>query len=312
MPALSNQLPTDLFDAPAEVVDRVTAQLTAARQLRRLKWSAIFFVGFLHAGALWALWHFSWRGFWTFAALQWLTGAVGICLGYHRFLTHQSFKAPRFVAYLLTTLGCLANQGGPIAWVATHRVHHAYSDQPDDPHSPKEGFWWAHMGWALCDNALLDDFNVYRRFAQDLAKDPYYRFLDRTHWLWSWLLAVPLYLWGGFSTLLWGVFFRSVFVYHGTWLVNSAAHIWGYRTYETGEGSRNLWWVALISYGEGWHNNHHAFQRSARHGMRWWELDATYLTIRVMSWLQLASDLQLPTGAPAVLQPRPRLILPTT
>ncbi len=246
--------------------------------------------------------------------LQWLTGAVGICLGYHRFLTHQSFKAPRFVGYLLATLGCLANQGGPIAWVATHRYHHANSDQPEDPHSPVvNGFWWAHMGWALHDNALLDDFRSYRRLALDLAKDPYLCFIDRTHWIWSWLLAVPLFFWGGWSAVLWGIFFRSVFVYHCTWFVNSATHRWGYRNYETGEGSRNLWWVALLAYGEGWHNNHHAYQRSARHGLRWWEMDLTYLTIKAMSWLRLARDIQLPTGEPTVLRAgQPLAALPAT
>jgi stearoyl-CoA desaturase (delta-9 desaturase) len=267
----------------------------------RTKWEIVAGITVLHAGALLGPFTFTWNGFWAFFWLQWITGLLGVTLCYHRLLAHRSFHVPKWLEYALTLCGSLAIQGGPIKWVATHRVHHAFSDRPQDPHSPRRGFWWAHMLWLFAYDEVLDHPMKYGHYAPELARDPVHQFLNRTHVLHSVLLGVLLYAWGGLSVLIWGLFVRAVFVYHITWLVNSAAHLWGYQAYDTNEGSRNNWWVALLSYGEGWHNNHHAYLHSAAHGLRWWEVDVTYLTIRVLGWLGLATRVRLPQGNPAKL-----------
>lgn len=261
---------------------------------RKLKWETIAWILLMHLGALAAPFIFSWPAFYLFLFLSWVTGGLGICLGYHRLLTHRSFKVPRFLEYLFTMFGCMAGEGGPISWVATHRMHHARSDKPGDPHSPLHGFLWSHMLWCMTFSREIDEYDAYARFAPDLAKDQVHRFLNRTYGCWLIGHAVLLFAWGGIPFLVWGVFLRSVFVYHSTWLVNSAAHTWGYQSFKTGDRSTNNWWVALLSFGEGWHNNHHAFQRSARHGLKWWEFDATFLTIRLLAFFKLASQIHIP------------------
>ncbi len=273
-------------------------------QKLRLKWDTIILMGAMHVIALvWAARTFTWPAFWLFIGLQVVTGMLGITLCYHRLLAHRSFSLWKPLEYFLTLCACLAFQNGPIKWVATHRVHHAYSDRPQDPHSPTRGFFWAHMGWLLYHDDFLDDWNRYSKWAPDLAKDPIHRFFNRTHGLYQFLLGGLLYAIGGWPFVIWGVFLRTVFVWHGTWLVNSAAHIWGYRTYKTGELSTNNWWVAAITYGEGWHNNHHAFLSSAAHGLRWWEIDPTYALIRLLRAVGLADHVRVATPrveAPAV------------
>ena len=264
------------------------------------KWDIVVGIAIIHLGALAAPWFFSWKAFWMFVALQAVTG-LGITIAFHRLLTHRSFKTPKWLEYILTLCGSLAMQGGPIKWVATHRVHHAYSDRPQDPHSPTRGFLWAHVLWLFAYDEVLDHPVKQLRYASDLANDPVHRFIERTNVLQTFVLGGFLFAWGGWPAVIWGVFARTVFVYHGTWLVNSAAHIWGYQSYQTNEGSRNNWWVALVSYGEGWHNNHHAYPSSAAHGLRWWEFDITYLTIRFLWLLGLATDIRLPRGNPAQL-----------
>ncbi len=248
----------------------------------------------LHIAAALAPFFFSWSGLGLAIILWWVVGGLGITLCYHRLLTHRSFKTPKFVEYFLTALGTMSWQGPPIKWVGTHRIHHTHSDGEGDPHSPKHGFNWAHMlwclrrdppGWNPCDAA------------KDLQRDKVLAFIDRHHFVAQFVLAGALYLggwaWGGWwlgvSWVVWGVAVRTVFVYHATWFVNSASHTWGYRNYETDDDSRNNWWVALLGFGEGWHNNHHAHQRAAAHGRRWWEFDMTYLTIKAMQAVGLAS-----------------------
>ena len=264
---------------------------------RPMGWVSMIWIGTLHLAVLAAPFAFTWSGLVVFGVLYVVTG-LGITLGYHRLLTHRSFHTNKVVEYLLTMCGLLANQDGPLTWVGTHRRHHTHSDEPDDPHSPEHGFWWSHVGWWMRPVPHEWDrtfFNV-----KDLARDPVHRFFERFHWVFPVVLAVLLYglgeLWSGsgLSWVLWGVAARTVFVYHSTWLVNSAAHKWGYQQFDTGDRSRNLWWVALVTFGEGWHNNHHAHQRSAAHGLRWWEVDITYLTIRGMAWLGLARDIHVP------------------
>lgn len=239
----------------------------------------------LHVGALLAPFFFSWSAVGVAVLLWWVSGGLGVCLGYHRLLTHRSFETPRLVEYALTAFGNLTWQGSPIRWVGTHRMHHRDSDTETDPHSPRHGFSWAHMLWCLIEDPLGRDPKA---LAQDMQRDPVHRFLDRYFWLPQVVLAVVLYLAGGWPWVIWGVCVRTVFTYHATWFVNSAAHTWGYRNFDTLENSHNTWWVALLSFGEGWHNNHHAYARSARHGMRWWEIDLTYWTIRAMEKLRLA------------------------
>ncbi|MBI4598219.1 MAG: fatty acid desaturase [Candidatus Omnitrophica bacterium] len=254
----------------------------------------------IHAGAVLAPWTFTWTGFWIFFWLQLLTG-LGVTLCYHRLLAHRSFHVPRWLEYALTVIGSLSVQGGPVKWVATHRVHHAFSDRPQDPHSPNKGFWWAHMLWLFPYDEVLDNPSKYERYVPDLARNRVHQFIERTHVLYTVLLGLILLALGGWPWVIWGVFLRTAVVWHSTWLVNSASHLWGYKTFDTNEGSTNNWWVALLSYGEGWHNNHHAYLHSAAHGLRWWEFDMTYATIRLLSWLGLAKRIRLPQGNPAKL-----------
>jgi len=256
-------------------------------------WVILWIVA-MHLGVLAAPFTFTWPAFFLFVFLSWLTGGIGICLCYHRLLTHQAFKVPKPLEYFLSFLGILASEGGPINWVARHRIHHAFPDTDKDPHSPRHGYWWSHMFWLFKHKPILDNYELYSHWARDLAKDPVQRFLNTSHGLYQILLGIGLYLWGGWPFLIWGLFVRTVFVYHVTWLVNSATHKWGYQTYKVGDDSRNLWWVALLSFGEGWHNNHHAHQHSARHGLRFWEFDQTYLTIKLMEFLKLARNIRLP------------------
>jgi sn-1 stearoyl-lipid 9-desaturase len=258
-----------------------------------LSWSNLAFITGVHLAALFGFFTFSWTAFLVGTTLWWITGGLGITLGFHRLLTHQSFTAPRWVQYILTLCGTLAVQGGPIAWVAGHRVHHAHSDRELDPHNSKRGFWWAHLGWIFYRDPKLGNFEGYRNYAKDLALDPFYLFLDRWYIALQIVLGLILLLFGGWSLVVWGIFVRLVFGWHCTWLVNSAAHMFGYQTYDSRDDSRNCWWVALLSFGEGWHNNHHAFPRSARHGLRWWEFDASFLVLRAMEKVGLARELRV-------------------
>ncbi|HTL46913.1 MAG TPA: fatty acid desaturase [Verrucomicrobiae bacterium] len=264
--------------------------------LANIKIIPAFFIIGVHIGALAAFFTpFRWDAVLLCVVLHWVTGGLGITLTYHRLLTHRSFEVPKPLEYVLSAIASLACQGGPVSWVAAHRLHHTRSDMEGDPHSPLQGFFWAHMGWCMNKSKDIDNFALYSKHAPDLAKDKGLVFLDRIHILWTFLLAAGLYAWGGWPYVIWGVFVRLVLVYHSTWLVNSAAHVWGYKTYDSKDDSRNLWWVALITYGEGWHNNHHAFQHSARHGLKWWEFDSTYLAIQILEKLGLAKAIKLPS-----------------
>lgn len=258
-----------------------------------IAWPALIWIGALHVGALLAFVpsYFSWPALAVCLILHWLTGGIGICMTYHRLLTHRSFATrPKWLEYVLTIIGTCASEGGAIGWVADHRRHHAHSDEPEDVHSPNRGFGWAHMFWWMTPDITSEHTSdYYRKWAPDLYADPVHAWLDKYHFIFPITMGAALYAIGYFTTgsgmpmLVWGCFVRSVLVLHTTWLVNSATHIWGYRSHPTRDKSTNLWWVALLTYGEGWHNNHHAFQTSARHGLRWWELDMTYIAIRVMA-----------------------------
>jgi len=266
---------------------------------RRLDWPVILAIGALHLGCLAAPWTFSWTGLMLVPVLYWAGIGLGIGMGYHRLLTHRSYQTPKIVEYLLTILATLNWQGGPIRWVGTHRLHHRYSDRPADPHSPRHGFTWAHALWCMYQDGEGFDPNA---AALDLGRDPVHAWLDRYFYVPQFVLALGLYGGGwalgghelALSWLVWGVCVRTVLGYHGTWFVNSASHTWGYRNFNTADDSRNNWWVALLSFGEGWHNNHHAQQRSAAHGMRWYEFDPTYWTISLMEIVGLARRIVRP------------------
>jgi stearoyl-CoA desaturase (delta-9 desaturase) len=265
---------------------------------KRFDWVNVVYFGVVHAIAATAAWHFSWTGLAVVLVGWWLTGSIGICLTYHRLLTHRGFQVSKPLEYLLTMCGMLASEGGAITWVAMHRMHHTLSDRAGkDLHTPKDGFWWSHIGWILT-HIDQDRRDIERKHAPELVADPVHRFLNRAHIFPNIIVGLALFAWGGWSLVVWGVFLRMVINLHATWLVNSAAHTWGYRTFDTPEGSTNLWWVGLVAWGEGWHNNHHAFQRSARHGHAWWEIDMTWMAIRTLMALGLATDVQgLPKSA---------------
>jgi sn-2 palmitoyl-lipid 9-desaturase len=260
-----------------------------------LDWPAVLWLAVVHVGALSALYFFTWKAFGIFLLLSWITGGLGVCLGYHRLLAHGSFQTYPWLRRIITSFGALAGEGPPINWVAAHRKHHLYTDVDGDPHSPKDGGLWSHVLWLFPRPRNPDWQQMIHLYGRDLLQDPFMRFLDKTFLLWHFTLGAILLSAGwigwnfytGMSFLAWGTFLRTVWVMHITWLVNSASHIWGYRNYETADNSRNLWWVGLLAFGEGWHNNHHAFPSSARHGHRWWEIDVTYMEIRLLEQLGL-------------------------
>ena len=226
--------------------------------------------------------------------LMWaVAGMLGIGMGYHRLLTHRGYKTHKWVEYFLTLCGTLALEGGPIFWVATHRIHHQYSDREGDPHSPREGTYWAHMGWIFTGRAMHHDTEVLRRYVPDLSKDRFHVALTTWHWVPQVVVGLPFLIFGGIPYVLWAVFFRTVFCLHATWAVNSATHLWGSRRFMTRDDSTNNWLVALFTFGEGWHNNHHAHPVSMRHGLAWYELDLNYLGIKVLEFFGLAWDLKV-------------------
>jgi stearoyl-CoA desaturase (delta-9 desaturase) len=265
---------------------------------RRINWPNALWLSAVHLGCLAAPFVFSWEGLALAIVLHWFTGGIGICLGFHRHLTHLSFNTYKPVRWLIAFIGGLAGEGSSIDWVANHRKHHAHSDQEGDPHSPHEGPWWSHMFWLMFWRGPQAHAEHIKHWAPDLAKDPVLRWIGYmflpSHFALGFALMGAGYAYGGWymamSFLVWGVFLRLAFVLHATWFVNSASHMWGYKNYETTDDSRNNWWVALITYGEGWHNNHHKYPRMAPHGHKWWEIDVTYTTIRLMQLCGLAWD----------------------
>lgn len=258
-----------------------------------LNWTATAYMIIFHAIAALALFNFSWSAVGVAVLLWWITGSLGIGIGYHRLLTHRGFKTPKWVEYLLTLCGALSLQGGPIPWVAIHRIHHAHTEDDGDPHTPRHGFWWAHIGWMLNGETLHREIEFNSRYAADLAKDRFHLWLSRWHFVPQFGLAAILFLLGGWQFVLWGIFARVVFLYHVTWFVNSAAHVWGGRRFETRDDSRNNWWVALMSFGEGWHNNHHAHPSAARHGLTWYEIDVNWYGIWALKKLGLVKNIRL-------------------
>ncbi|MBD2744266.1 acyl-CoA desaturase [Coleofasciculus sp. FACHB-1120] len=258
----------------------------------RPDWVIIIYMAGLHIAALFALLpsNFSWAAVGVAVFFHWVTGGLGITLGFHRLVTHRSFQTPKWLEYFFVLCGTLSCQGGPINWIGIHRLHHLHSDENLDPHDSNKGFWWSHMGWMLYKNPADTDIP---RVTKDISGDPVYQFLQNYFIPIQVVLGLILYALGGWPFVVWGIFARVVAVFHCTWFVNSATHKFGYRTYDSEDRSTNCWWVALLTYGEGWHNNHHAFQYSARHGLKWWEIDLTWMTIHFLQTLGLASKVKL-------------------
>jgi fatty-acid desaturase len=259
---------------------------------------AIGWLGLAHIASLVAPFYFSWQALVLAVFLHWVTGSLGICLGYHRMLTHSGMKTYNWVRYVFASIGTLAGEGSPLDWISDHRKHHAFSDHEGDPHTPHDGRWWSHMTWLAYHTHNGDRKKYLQRWAPDLYKERGMRILDvmflPMHILSIFVLAGAGYWLGGTymatSFVLWGFFVRLVAVLHTTWLVNSASHIWGYRNYTTTDDSRNNWLVAIIAYGEGWHNNHHAYPRMAKHGHKWWEFDITWQAIKLLRAVGLVWD----------------------
>ena len=258
-----------------------------------INWLTAIVFGIYHVAAVAALFYIDAGAILAAVVLWAMAGMLGIGMAYHRLLTHRGYKTYRWVEYFLAVCGTLALEGGPIFWVATHRVHHQKSDQEGDPHSPREGGWWAHMGWILTGEGLHRDKAVLSKYAPDLCRDGFYRWLSAWHWVPNVVVGVGLLVFGGLPYVLWGVAFRTVWGLHSTWLVNSATHMWGSRRFKTRDDSTNNWWVALLSFGEGWHNNHHAHPVSARHGLRWYELDLNWIAISLLRMCGLAWDIKV-------------------
>ena len=255
------------------------------------------YVGFMvlmHGLACFAPMTFSWPMVWLFLGMYFVSGCLGITLSYHRQLSHKSFQTPKWLEYVLAYCGVIAVQGDPAEWVSSHRYHHLHCDTPLDPHSPYEGFWWSHMGWLLDHKTTMERVHD-RSNATDMYNDPFYRHLEKYYGLHVAAQFAVLYALGGFPAVVWGGALRIVWVYHITWFVNSAAHVWGNQTYNTGDLSRNNWWVGILAFGEGWHNNHHAFEWSARHGLEWWQFDMTWMMIKTLEAFGLATNIKLPT-----------------
>ena len=275
-------------------------------------------------------WFFSWTGVLLLAAGIYLFGMIGINLAYHRLLAHRSFSCPRWLEHLLAMLGVCSAQGAPAWWVAIHRMHHHFADKEEDPHAPGRNFLWGHIAWITFQTEDMLGGHVTKRYAGDLLRDPLYVWLDK-YWqgvaLASWILLPAAALTGGLlagmsaqaalqlasSMFVWGVAARTVYVWHVSAFVNSASHLWGYRSYETNDNSRNNLFVGYFAHGEGWHNNHHADPQAAMQGRRAWEFDPVFWVIRLLARLGLAWDVVMPksprpvTGARAVgVEMRPK------
>lgn len=281
----------------------------------QLRWRYALGIPAVHVLACLAFfpWFFSWTGVVLAVLGLYVFGTLGINLCYHRMLTHHGLTCPKWLEHTLAVLGACTMQDTPACWVAMHRIHHKHSDHRPDPHSPLVNFLWGHCGWLMFQNREFINVHDYQRFTRDILRDPFYFRLERReNWLKIYLASMLVFFAAGFmvgwplsgtalsgvqfgaSLMVWGVFVRTVLTWHITWSVNSVTHLWGYRNYDTSDNSRNNLLVGIWSNGEGWHNNHHADQRAAAHGHKWWELDVTWLTIRLLEKLGLATNIVRP------------------
>ncbi len=280
----------------------------------RIAWRYAVPIVTIHLLALAAClpWLFSWTGVVLLIVGIYFYGGLGINIAYHRLLTHRSFACPLWLERCLVFVALCCLEDAPGSWVATHRRHHNDSDDEHDPHSPLVNFFWSHMGWLLVENRDVRSYAGYERYARDVLCDPFYMRLQRSMLpLWIYAMHAAVYFLAGFvvgwwtagpaaglqfglSLLVWGALLRTVCVWHISWTVNSLSHLFGYRSYETNDDSRNNWLVAFLTSGEGWHNNHHDDPASASNSHRWWEFDGMWLIIRSLEMLGLATNVVRP------------------
>jgi stearoyl-CoA desaturase (delta-9 desaturase) len=271
------QIPTERPERPAD------ERLAWFESLPFIVWHALplscFFIGDV-----------SWVD-WALCGALYFVRMFGITAGYHRYFSHRAYKMGRVMQFLMALLGSLSVQKGVLWWAAHHRYHHKHSDEESDIHSPvQRGFWWAHAGWFLC--TKYDATELDR--VKDLARYPELVWLNR---YWAWVniaVGIVLFAIGGWGMLMIGGFLSTVFLWHGTFTINSLSHVWGSKRYEAGDTSRNNFWLALLTLGEGWHNNHHYYQGSANQGFFWWEIDISYYLLKGLELLGLVSDLRRP------------------
>lgn len=262
----------------------VTAQ---QRQAGKINWVTAIPIAIFHILAIWAFFTFSWANLAVFLAFWWLIGSVGIGLGYHRQLTHRGFQSPDWVKHLLATCGAMALQGSPNDWVTTHRLHHQFCETEQDPHSPRFGFFFSHIGWVLRGTSQANGEEIEKKYIPDLLKDKFLVKLSKYWYVPTIVAGIILGFVGGWSMVLWGIFLPVTLNWHFTWFVNSVTHVWGSRRFDVNDDSTNNFWVAILTWGEGWHNNHHAHPVSARHGLTWYEIDLNWIQISILKKLGL-------------------------
>jgi len=258
-----------------------------------INWKNVTIIASFHLLAIPALFTLSWQNVAALLIGNWIVGSLGVGLGWHRLLTHCGFKAPKWLEYTLSIFATMSIQDSPDKWVATHRIHHKFTEQEGDPHSTRPGFWWAQIGWIVWGTAQDHDRKVLQKYVPDLLKDKGHALISRFYYVPIIISAFILFAIGGWTMVVWGVFARVVVGWHTTWFVNSLSHIYGSRPHETNDDSTNNWFVALLTFGEGWHNNHHAFPTSARHGLEWYQFDMNWIAIRILKKLGLAQNIRV-------------------
>jgi stearoyl-CoA desaturase (delta-9 desaturase) len=263
------------------------------RSDERVNWvSSISFL-LVHAVCLLAVFTGVSRTALTLLAVTFFGRSFFVTAGYHRYFSHRSFRTSRLFQFVLAFGAESSAQKGVLWWAAHHRRHHRFSDTDRDMHSPQRGFWWSHVGWILCDRYGATEVDSIR----DFARYPELRFLNRHDWLAPWTLGAACWLIGGWSGVVVGFFWSTVLLWHSTFSINSLAHVIGRRRYDTDDTSRNSVALALLTGGEGWHNNHHRYPASARQGFFWWEVDTTYYGLRLLSAAGVVRDLRRPPAS---------------
>ena len=293
----------------AQRQDNVRLPLPDSIVLGSIRWEYAIPIALLHVLALLAVlpWLFSWTGLILMVVgVHFFGQAINLC--YHRVLTHRSAKLPKWLEHTFVIVALCCMEDTPAKWVSMHRYHHNHSDEVDDPHSPLVAFLWGHIGWLIFTNRKTHNIATYEKFAPDILRDRFYLKMEKSYaWAWVYVAHAALFflvglliggltggwlagLQFGLSLLVWGVFVRTVAVWHITWSVNSLTHLFGYSNYKTDDHSRNNWFVALLTVGEGWHNNHHHDPASASNQHRWWEFDITYYQIKLLEKMGLATN----------------------
>ena len=259
----------------------------------RVNWRDLFIITSFHLLLIPAIFMFSWQNLAVMLVGNWIVGSLGVGLGYHRLITHRSFQAPKWLEYTLTIFASMALQNEAFKWVATHRMHHQFCETDKDPHTTRQGFWHAHIGWIFKGTAQDHDDATFKKYVPDLLKDKNHVLIAKYFYVPIIVSGVVLFAIGGWGMVLWGVVVRTIFGWHTTWFVNSLSHIFGKRPYQTDDDSTNNWFVALLTFGEGWHNNHHAFPTSARHGLKFYQFDMNWIAIKIFKQLGWAKQIRL-------------------